>query len=583
MGSAPQRSSPRERSSVLPSWIAPAAVAAGVCTLYAATLRFEFVYDDFPVIVNNPRLTSVRITDFLPHLLTAFTAGAGQYWRPVFLAWLYLQRVLFGFHPAGWHAGLVVLHAIVTVLVFRLATRLTGDRRTGVIASLLFGFHPALIESVAWAAGAPDPLLAAFFIPAFLFSLDWRERRSFGALAASLGFYALALMAKEPAIVLPAVIAAYCWLIDDAAPGRLRRSLAATIPYLPFAAVSLFTHWLLMRGASYATSPATPLRTVLTWPSLLVFYLRLLVWPAPVSPSYDVYFVTSFGVRQVLLPLLMVLAIAAAISYWSRCLWPDGDRRRRLGLFACAWIALGLLPVFYLKPLPGFDFAHARYLYLACIGFSLFAAIAIRSLPSRGAGVLGLSLCQFTVIMGAVAGLIVANLWQQGYWHDNYTLFSRGVAVAPRNPIALTNLGIEVGKRGRYQEAIELFQRALRHNPLDWNANFSLGYTYLVLGRFAEAEPLLENAVRLHDLNADPDQFAYLAMAAVRNGHAARAEWALGQAVQRAPNVVRYHLALALVFEKQGKTSAATIEYNEVLRLDPGNGEARRRLALLTR
>ena len=76
----------------------------------------------------------------------------------------------------------------------------------GLIAALIFGLHPALIESVAWISGVTDPLLAVCLVPAFLAFLNWREGRAPRWLAASLVLYALALMSKEPAIVLGPLI-----------------------------------------------------------------------------------------------------------------------------------------------------------------------------------------------------------------------------------------------------------------------------------------------------------------------------------------------------------------------------------------
>jgi Flp pilus assembly protein TadD len=598
------------RSPLAHRWTIPAIVAAVVCLLYAGTLVFGFVYDDNFQIVDNAWLTSAR---YIPRYFTlhvwAFAGVSGVYWRPVFLLWLFVQRAIFGVAPAGWHAANILMHGAATLLVFMLARRLTGDRATAAVVALIFGIHPALLESVAWVSGVSDPLLAVLLIPAFLFYLDWRELRSGRALALSAGFYALALMAKEPAIMLLPIIAAHALIYGPGGPPfrpvsgvpsarrfcarwgawtegrdvahRMRDVFAAVLPYLPLTAAYLVFHAVVFGRANYVGSPATPWNNLLTIPALLAFYLKLLVWPAPISPEYDLRLVTRFSLPQVVLPSVIVAAAIALLWFWARRLGSQHDARKRLVYFAAVWMFLLLVPVLYIKPLDPFDFAHVRYLYLPCIGFALLVATAIRTIPADGWTIAGLPTRQFGAALIIVLALGAANLVQQVHWASNLLLFTRGVDIAPHNPTGLTNLGIEFGKREQYPKAIALMQRALHENPLDWHANFSLGYTYLILGRTSEAESLIEKAVRSHPADADPDQWAYLGMAALRLGDLTKAEWAVRNAVQRKPEVARYHHALALILEQEKRTAEAAAEFRETLNYDPGNADARSRLAKL--
>ena len=142
---------------------------------------------------------------------------AGNYYRPVFLLWLLINRTLFGLSPFLWHFAVIAVHLLVTLLVYILARRLVKDELTAGMAALIFGLHPVHIEAVAWISGVTEPLLALFLISAFLFYMDWREGRE-GApgdgavafhkkptirLVASLFFYTLAMLEKETALILP--------------------------------------------------------------------------------------------------------------------------------------------------------------------------------------------------------------------------------------------------------------------------------------------------------------------------------------------------------------------------------------------
>src|SRR5512141_1199994 len=144
------------RVSLESPWVLPVILAILVYLVYAGTLAFGFVYDDVFEIVDNPWLTVSHIPQYFTRHVWAFSRAYGVYWRPLFLLWLLLNKALIGLHAAGWHASTVLMHAVATALVYRLGVRLTRDRATAAMAALIFGVHPALIESVAWISGVSD-------------------------------------------------------------------------------------------------------------------------------------------------------------------------------------------------------------------------------------------------------------------------------------------------------------------------------------------------------------------------------------------------------------------------------------------
>jgi hypothetical protein len=118
-------------------------------------------------------------------------------------------------------------------MVFYLTQRLTGDRATAAVASLLFGLHPSHIEAVAWVSGVSEPLLAIFFIGSFLCYLKYRDPdagKGRGWLAAALALAALAVFAKETGIVLPLMIFAYELIFTARSAGRSGRGEDSSLP-----------------------------------------------------------------------------------------------------------------------------------------------------------------------------------------------------------------------------------------------------------------------------------------------------------------------------------------------------------------
>src|SRR5438132_225929 len=99
--------------------------------VFGGTLRFDFIYDDWPQIVNNPVVQAWHFVPgyFIHHVWShIYPTWPGNYYRPLFLLWLRLNHALFGLQPFGWHLTTVLAHLGVTAMVYWLAVRTTRDR-----------------------------------------------------------------------------------------------------------------------------------------------------------------------------------------------------------------------------------------------------------------------------------------------------------------------------------------------------------------------------------------------------------------------------------------------------------------------
>ncbi len=236
-------------------------ILAAVFLSYSDTLWFQFVLDDRFQIGDNTWLRSWR---YLPRYFTgdvwAFMHPSfpGNLYRPLFLLWFRLQYIAFGLNPWGWHFCTILAHVGVTLLVYYLAVRLVKDRRAALFAALIFGLHPVHAEAVAWISGVTEPMLALFVVASYLCYLRSRTKppRHFAWLAASLALYALGMLAKETALVLPMIIFASELIGSepgDAAGWRalLRRVggvLAVITPYIILSAAYLGIRVMALHG-----------------------------------------------------------------------------------------------------------------------------------------------------------------------------------------------------------------------------------------------------------------------------------------------------------------------------------------------
>src|SRR3954464_1722278 len=147
---------------------------AGGALLYARSLAYNFVYDDFIQIVANPRVTSwTYAPSYFTEQLWAGVQNA-SYYRPLLLVWMRLNNALFGFNPVGWHAASIALHLAATALAFLLARRILQDARAALLVAAIFLLHPLQVESVAWPSAANESLAAIFIFACYLFFLKSR-------------------------------------------------------------------------------------------------------------------------------------------------------------------------------------------------------------------------------------------------------------------------------------------------------------------------------------------------------------------------------------------------------------------------
>ena len=469
--------------------------------VYSGSLSFDFVWDDWPQIVNSP---IIRTWSNLPRAfgsdLWYHVARHQVYYRPLFVAWSMLNYALFGLRPWGWHLGAVLLHVGAVAAVFWLARRLGLEYWTAALAALIFALHPIHIEPVTWISAASDTMvtmLAALAFAAFLKGRDTarnpernseRQKRTAWWIA-SLALLACALLTKEMAVVFSALVGIYAWLHPAekrASPGR--RVLGAAMEAAPYVVVTLAYVLLRKHALLHATGQFDPSHGMIdvarTLPLVLSIYLRQLLVPVGITGLYYTPYVTSAILSQVVAPVLVLGAALVGLWYWNR---REGNSTVA---FAGLWLLVGLAPALYLRNFSNGDFVRDRYMYLPSIGFAILAALGLRRLPSikrwNAQAVQG---CAVLVLCG---GYVCASITQQVYWGDDLLLLVRGQSLYPGNPSTMAGLAKEYSQRGAHDRAIELAESVVRDYPEYGYGPLALAESYIRAGRFEEGRAWLE-------------------------------------------------------------------------------------------
>jgi Tfp pilus assembly protein PilF len=546
---------------------------------YIKTLGFGFVYDDSGQIVGNPFLRSWRyipkffVTPLWVHQLPAAT---GNYYRPLFLLWSLINYSVFKDRPFGWHMEAVVLHLIVTWLVYRVVGKMTGRNMLAWMTALLFGVHPVHHEVVAWISGATESLFAIFFLAAFLAYLKSRESSPGLWVAISCLLYGLALLSKETAIVLPVLVLAHAWISERVAgrggwrglTDRIRRHLRLGAAYVPVAVIYLFARSWALSGLGHPGGEGSGFTIWWTLPSVLLFYVQHWVFPVRLAEFYDLFAQRGPNVSHVLLPGVTLLGVG--ISIWVARRWLGA---RETG-FAAAWILIPLLPALGLAVFRPDELVHDRYFYVPSLGAALLTALIIEEFGKGKATLFDQPARTILVCLGLAGLFSVGSMHAANFWKNDFSLFSRACEIAPKNVTAQNDLSVEWILRGDMDRAQGLMERVLQEHPDDGTALSNLSRVQYMKQDYAAAESSLRHAIQLTPSN--PDAYVTLSQLDLKIKRPAEALLNARRAVELNPYESRYHTIYGLVLEQSGDCAGARDQFQSALSLNPSDVYAQR-------
>jgi Tfp pilus assembly protein PilF len=559
---------------------------------YSGTLGYEFVYDDDDQIIGNRYLSS---WSYLTRYFTEHSWShrdfnlPGNYYRPFVLVWLRLNYSLLGLHPALWHLIAVLMYLGAVAAVYWLFRRLLHDKMTAGMAGMIFALYPLHIETAAWISGVTEPLLALLLIPSFLFYLNSREEgpgtrsAKIRWVAASLAFYAAALFTKETAIILPAMIVAYELICSDKRVSKEEpetnspatrvkafvsyaiKALVLIVPYMVVTLGYLVIRTIVLGGLLHTASRLPWTTRLLTVPSLLWGYVKLLVWPVGLSEFYDTPYVKSPGLLNFVLPLAAV--VIAVIALWWAIRRVKNDRDRRTLAFACAWIVIPILPVLNIATFRPGDLIHDRYLFLPTIGVAILVACGLRKIRAGSGELAGLPAIQAVSALVLAGALGLGTAYQHVYWANDIVLFHHSLSVAPGNAIAQNAFGNALSTREMNDEAITVFENLVQQEPNNPTALYNLGYNFYKVGRYKDAVPYLATAIEINP--KDERQFLTLGVTLFFLDRYDAAEGVLRQGIAVRRDGLGLHYALGAVLKQTGRLEEALNEFTQEVAYNP--------------
>jgi len=552
-------------------------IVAVTILVYANSLGGQFLFDDLKQIVGNFQIRSwsniwhAFTSDVWSFQRGTFTTDIPlPYYRPLFTIYLTLGYQLFGLWESGWHLMNLIVHTSATIAVYCLVRRLSGNLLVATLAALIFGVHPAHVESVSWISGIPDPLAALFYIPALLWYVRYREEGGGRWLMASVLAFTLSILCKETALTLPLVIAAWEMLRAGTRPWKVRAksAVACLVPYGIIVLCYLVARYVVLGAISWKHPMIARVPDLSIWmtvPFVFVNYLLHLIAPFYLSLIYDLHFVRRASDWQFLLPTGLLTGAAVVLLYYRQRI--TSEMWMTLALFIAP-----LLPVLNLKVFHHEYIVQDRYLYLPSIGFCYFAALLIvrlaRYRQTSAAALAAALLISFSI----------STIAQNRVWNNGIALWQHAASHAPHSWTTHYNLGLAYMDRKDYEAARAQFLIAARINP-------SVPHIY---NNLALAEDELNNtdsavANLQHALKLDPKLFeARNNLGAIffrRSEYkAARNQFAL--ALERDPSSASARFNLGRATAAMGEHAIAIPIYEAVIVNTPDDQDARYHLGL---
>jgi tetratricopeptide (TPR) repeat protein len=551
---------------------------AATVLVYANSLGGAFVFDDTKQIVGNPALHSwSNIFRAFSNDVWSFQRGTlskdipPPYYRPLFTIYLTLNYQLFGLWQPGWHLMNLMVHTGATVFVYYLLRRLSGDVLIASLTALLFGLHPAHVESVSWISGIPDPLAALFYVPSLIWYVRYRQEGGSKWLTASVVAYGLAALCKETPLALPLVFVV--WELTHSRSGKkfgpkLREVAWQLIPYGIVAAAYLILRVSVLGRLSWKHPFMARVPDEAIWmtvPYVFVNYLRHLVAPFRLSLIYGTSFIMSASDPRFLIPTGLLLVLAAILWVY------------RKKLDANLWLALALiiaplLPVLNLKVFHYEYIIQDRYLYLPSIGFcSLIVLLIVRL--TRGNQKLTMAIAGIIIIAFGVSTVL-----QNRVWHDASALWQRALLYAPNSWSTHYNLGLAYLNSKQNDLALRQLEEAKRLNPTEATIYNNLALAQAALGDLNGAIANSKEALALDPttIEAHNNLGAFLYQQGAYS--AAKDEFAL--VLRRDPESVSAHFNLGRTLAAMNEHAAAIREFESLLAANPDDVEARYQLSL---
>ena len=497
---------------------------------YGSSLKGSFIWDDKPLIADNSFIKDPRVLSkvFLSDL---YEKTRANYYRPIFELSLAFNYSISKSDTLSYHLVNIFSHFCVTVLFYLFLYRLTRDSFISFASSLIFAIHPIHSQVVTYISGRADSLAAVFIMFALLFFSAAFTKRSYFL---SLLCFALALLTKETAIMLPLIL--IFWGVKKA------------LPFFAMAAVYIVMRFTILNfaaGNPFLEKKGFAVLEVGLWPRVMIFFKTLLIYFgsffAPVRLHLER--IVAYESMNLFYWLGIVIAAFLCAVLCARFKGFEKDKKKVVGFFIF-WFFVWLFPQ------SAFIFPRImaeHFLYLPSMSLCFFIALSVQGLKQEsGKRILLVFISVYFITLG---------------WLNNKN----------------------------WQNELVFFENTVRLSPYSIRARDSLAALYLDARRYGDAEAQYRELLTYSDILEDRVQkdkaksscFYNLGIIFEKYSMFEEALMAYRLAVVFDPNMPQGYNNAGLVLQRFGDKEAAKEAFKKAMEVDPQYYQAYNNLAQL--
>jgi len=572
-------------------WLCAGIIIIVGIAAYLNSFDGVFLYDDTKSIVENPHIRSLwPLSEAMSFPLAE--SGATVSGRPILSLSFAINYALFGKEPWGYHLVNLAIHICAGLLLFGVVRRTLclekfrkhygrGALWPALAAALLWIVHPVQSESVTYIVQRAESMMGMFFLLTLYCAIrGFQSGRRYLWYVPSILSCALGMGTKEVMVAAPVIVLLYDYIfISRSLKDSVRRRLFF---YVVLAATWIIpvTQILLTREMiSVDLQIIDPLKYTLTQPGVILYYLKLSIWPSPLVMDYN--WPTADSITGVF-PAGFVILSMLVLTGW-------GLIRRRWFGFVGAWFFFILAPSSSFVPTAQNLHVHRMYLSLAAIivpvvavGKHLLQKMLAGRLDNRRLGVVGAG---FVLVITAILGSLTYE--RNKAYQSAYALWSDNVENRPESKIAHFNFGLILDEEGKVEQAKAEYEHAIRIDPNYFDVRTNLGIIFANQGNLDRARNEFEHEIRINPNHIEARYNlgnVFLAQGDIVKA-TAEYEYAIGiQPGRTKSNLEAYinsHINLGAVLTQQGRPDKAMAYYEKALEIDPNNTIAMSNLALL--
>ena len=436
--------------------------------VYGHTFKFPFQFDDYNVIVDEPKVHSL-----------------GAWWqsmpgmRPL-LKLTYALNWQFEASPRFFRLFNLICHFFTSILVWQFSKEILlfllkntqNINKIAMLAALLFALHPAHSEVVTYISCRSTGLMALLYMLSLTCWLQYLKssHKAHRYLFSSIFLWIVAVLVKEPALAFPLL----AWLVALSVKPQLSlvnvfrntrhvNKIAIFTILIALAAYVVITpQYLKLLTQTFTFSSLQS--QLATQPSAHWHYLTQTLLGLNLSVDYELALVQNLSVKSMLLATSIFALIAFCLLRFKQ--WP-------LLSFCILWWFICLTPSNSF--IPRLDIVNDRQIYLASIGALMLAAVGILQLATYlSVKSIALRMVVYALTASWILAMGAATWLRNWDYESEVSLWQANIKQQPNNARAWNNLGYAFMQAKQDENAIHAFENALELDQTNVKAFYNL-------------------------------------------------------------------------------------------------------------